>query len=287
MIVGGAAVVIAVRWPASRRVVGRQLARWRWKVTRPRLLRPVLVERSVDQLAQADSNLSTLFAGKDFGEEILGEVHPEIQVVVARQLFADKTPKPAIKLPAFAAVFRLKDPETVGPDFRRTYQSLIGFLNVIGAMNGQPQLDLDMDKEDNYQIVSANYLPEKDASPGGLKIHYNFSPSVAFVGEHFIVSSTKALARELAVAVSKENKPNSDVNSFVQVNVGGVSAILADNRGQLVAQNMLSEGHSKEEAERAIGDLFALLEAVEDASIDLAASEGTLRASLEIDYVAD
>lgn len=53
MIVGGAAVVIAVGWPASYRAVGRQPARWRWKATRPRLLRPVLVERSVDQLAQA------------------------------------------------------------------------------------------------------------------------------------------------------------------------------------------------------------------------------------------
>jgi len=38
VIVGGAAVVIAVRWPASCRGAGRQPALWRWKVTRPRLL---------------------------------------------------------------------------------------------------------------------------------------------------------------------------------------------------------------------------------------------------------
>ncbi|MEO8493759.1 MAG: DUF3352 domain-containing protein, partial [Planctomycetota bacterium] len=163
----------------------------------------LFTDNIVDQFAKAESTLSTLFSGKDFGEDILGKVHPEIQFVVARQAFADGKPQPAIKLPAFAAIFRLKDPETVGPDFRRTYQSLIGFLNVTGSMNGQPQLDLDVEKGDTFQLVSATYIAEKDASFGGLKLHYNFSPSVAFAGEYFIVSSTTALARELAGVVGQ------------------------------------------------------------------------------------
>jgi hypothetical protein len=247
----------------------------------------LFTDNIVDQFAKADSTLSTLFSGKDFGEDILGEVHPEIQLVVTRQAYAEDAPKPAIKLPAFAAVFRLKNPETVGPDFRRTYQSLIGFLNITGAMNGQPQLNLDIEKEDNYQIVSATYLAEKDASDAGMKIHYNFSPSVAFVGEHFIVSSTTALARELAQAVGKGDRQASDLNTIVKLNASGIGDILADNRGQLVAQNMLAEGNSKEEAERAIGDLLGLLEAAESASFDLGTSAGTLRASIEIDYAAE
>ncbi len=247
----------------------------------------LFTDNIVDQFAQAESTLSTLFSGKDFGEEILGEVHPEIQLVVTRQTFAADAPQPAIKLPAFAAVFRLKDSETVGPDFRRTYQSLIGFLNITGSMNGQPQLNLDIEKEDNYQIVSATYLVEKDASAGGLKIHYNFSPSVAFVGEHFIVSSTTALARELAQIIGKGEQQSTDLNSTIKLDVSGLGDILNDNRAQLVAQNMLSEGNGKEEAERTIGDLLDLLGAAERASLDLGVSEGTLRASLEIDYVAE
>ncbi len=247
----------------------------------------LFTDNIVDQFAKADSNLSTLFSGKDFGEDILGEVHPEIQLVVARQTYAGDAPQPAIKIPAFAAVFRLKDPETVGPDFRRTYQSLIGFLNVIGAMNGQPQLDLDIEKKDNYQLLTATYLADKDASDGGLKIHYNFSPSVAFVGEHFIVSSTTALARELAQTVGKSPMKSSDLNTIVKLDSKGIGAILVDNRAQLVAQNMLSEGNSKEEAERTIGDLLDLLGAAEGVSFDLGTTADTLRASLEIDYVVE
>lgn len=238
----------------------------------------------VDQFAQAESVLSTLFSGKDFAEEILGEVRPEIQLVVARQTFADDVPQPAIKIPAFAAVFRMKHPEAVTPEFRRTYQSLIGFLNITGSMNGQPQLDLDIDKEDGVQIVSASYIVEKDVSPAGLKIHYNFSPSIAFAGEHFIVSSTTGLARELANVVKKTPPLASESNSFVQLDVSGLSDILDDNRPQLVAQNMLSEGHTKKEAEQEIGDLLSLLDAIKDASLDFKINDSVLRTSLDITY---
>ena len=119
------------------------------------------------------------------------------------------------------------------------------------------------------------------------QIHYNFSPSVAFVGEHFIVSSTTALARELAQTVGKGPMKSSDLNTIVKLDAKGIGAILVDNRAQLVAQNMLSEGNSKEEAERTIGDLLDLLGAAEGVSFDLGTTADTLRASLEIDYVVE
>ena len=84
-------------------------------------------------------------------------------MVVARQLFAEGQPAPAIKLPAFGVVAELKDPAKMQPELRRTFQSLVGFLNIVGAMNGQPQLDLDMEKSDAAQFVTASYLPDPNA----------------------------------------------------------------------------------------------------------------------------
>jgi hypothetical protein len=117
-------------------------------------------DKVVDQLAQSESVLSTLFSGKDFAEEILGEVGPEIQLVAARQNYADDAPKPAIKIPAFAAVFRLKDPEAIRPEFRRTFQSLIGFLNITGSMSGpggQGCVDLGR-PQDPLQLLAVSCL---------------------------------------------------------------------------------------------------------------------------------
>ena len=97
----------------------------------------LITDRAVDELNEADSNLTNLFSGKDFGEDILGAMQPGIQLVVARQAFEERVPQPAVKLPAFALVMRLKDPAEMRPELRRTFQSLIGFLNVAGASNGQ------------------------------------------------------------------------------------------------------------------------------------------------------
>ncbi len=119
----------------------------------------LLSEQNNEELAKADSSLTTLFAGKDFGEDILGAFRPEVQVVVARQEFAQDQPIPAIKLPAFGLVAEMKDAAKMQPELRRIFQSLVGFLNILGAMNGQPQLELDMEKNAAAQFVTSSYLP--------------------------------------------------------------------------------------------------------------------------------
>ncbi len=133
-----------------------------------------------DSLAQADSGLSTLFSGKDFGEEILGALEPQIQVVVTRQDFAEMLPQPAIRLPSFAVVFRLKEADEMRDELRRTFQSLLGFLNVAGASKGQPQLDFQVEKQGTTSLVTSNYVPEQDEQQSRqARINFNFSPSVA------------------------------------------------------------------------------------------------------------
>ncbi len=242
-------------------------------------------ERMNDQIAAAESNLSTLFSGKDFAEDILGAVAPEMQLVVARQSFEQDGPQPAIKLPAFAAVFKLNDPEMMRAELRRTFQSLIGFLNVIGAMNGQPQLDLDMDKQGEWQVVAASYIPEKDANLSRLPINFNFSPAVAFVRDRFVVASTGPLARELAGNVAELGSAGEGVNTVAALNVQVLKDILGDNREQLVAQNMLEEGHSREEAEYAIDLLLKLVGFVRDADFRLNVTDDALKIVVDIRLV--
>ncbi len=138
-----------------------------------------------------------------------GALGPEIQFVVTRQEFAAGQSAPAIKLPAFGLVTDLKDPAKMQPELRRTFQNLIGFLNVVGAMNGQPQFDLDMEKTETSQFVTASYLPDPNAKDQvSSKINYNFSPSIAFTGSRFVVASTKAMVHTLATANSPNQPPD-------------------------------------------------------------------------------
>jgi hypothetical protein len=243
-------------------------------------------EQINDELAKAESGLSTLFSGKDFGEDILGAFRPEGQIVVVRQAFAEGQPAPAIRLPAFALVAELKDPAKMQPELRRIFQSLIGFLNIVGAMNGQPQLDLDMEKSDTMQLVTASYLADPNAKDAtGLKINYNFSPSIAFAGKRFVLASTKGLAKVLVTANAADRPPADGaqvVNTDAMLHFDTLREILADNRRQLVAQNMLSQGHTKEEAEKSIGALLELVGWFDHLALSLATTSGELQLSLEV-----
>jgi hypothetical protein len=240
-------------------------------------------EQTNDQLAEADSNLSTVFAGRDFGEEILGSLEPQIGLTVVRQSFENKTPVPAIKLPAFALVMKLRDPETMRSELRRTFQSAIGFFNIVGAQQGNPLLEMDMQKNGDVDMITSRYLPaKKDKDSTSAPIIFNFSPSVGFVGDRFILSSTAELAQQLAEAPSTETL-KAGVNTSLKLLVPAISESLADNREQLISQNMLEEGHSREEAEAAIGLLFEIVQCFKGAWMNLERVDQQLSLGLSLE----
>ncbi|MFO0942872.1 MAG: hypothetical protein U0930_19210 [Pirellulales bacterium] len=241
-----------------------------------------------DQLASADNTLTTLFSGRDFGEDILGMLEPEMRLVASRQVFDDPAPIPAIKLPSFALVAKLKDSK-MRPELKRIYQSFIGFLNVVGAQNGQPQFDLDMETKDSAQFYTASYVFEVDRKKREeAPIQFNFSPCLAFVDDAVILSSTINLAKQLAGSLSSpaprsspsQNNSNSKesetstarstgANTVLQVDAQAVKSILQDNRNHLISQNMLEKGHSKKEAEQEIDTLLLLVDLLENAKLKL------------------
>jgi len=238
-------------------------------------------EEMNDKLAEADAGLSTVFAGRDFGEEILGSFAPEIGIIVTRQSFEDVTPTPTIRLPAFAMVLKLRDPETMRSELRRTFQSAIGFFNIVGAQNGQPQLEMDMQKVGDTDLITSRYLPEKkDKDSTSAPIIFNFSPSVSFTGDRFVLASTAVLARQLGTTPVQGARA---ANTSVALNAAVLRETLADNREQLISQNMLEEGHTREEAEAAIELLLEIVRCFRGAGLELNAADNELQLNVTID----
>ncbi|MCY2964849.1 MAG: hypothetical protein NT069_14630, partial [Planctomycetota bacterium] len=152
----------------------------------------LLTQKAAEELTQGNSGLSTLFGGKDFGEEVLGLLGPQTQLVVTRPPAEEGYPRPAVRLPAFALQFEMRNPDITRRELRRTFQSLVGFLNIIGAMNGQPQLELDVEKLTAGELVTSTYLPETGRDvEGEARINFNFSPTAAFADNRFVLSSTR------------------------------------------------------------------------------------------------
>jgi len=253
-------------------------------------------EQVNDQMAEADATLTTLFSGHDFGTEILGGLAPQVRLVSAKHEPAEGGPVPEIKLPSFALVSQLRDPQTMRGEYKRIFQSLVGFLNITGAMNGQPQLDLDSEKVGDETFYTADYLLDADRPEGEkVPIQFNFRPTLGFVGDRMILASTTKLAKEIAAQVASDaavpapqgdqgkqavvesseaklitsDDERLDANTVLQVRADVVKEMLEVNRGFLVAQNMLEKGHGKEAAEREIGMLMSIVDELEGFGMSL------------------
>ncbi|MBL8815875.1 MAG: hypothetical protein JNL58_07575 [Planctomyces sp.] len=244
-------------------------------------------EQMNDQLANADSTLTTLFAGKDFGEDILGSFEPQMGIIVTRQSFEDVLPAPAIRLPAFAFVMELRDPETMTRELRRTFQNMIGFFNVVGAMEGRPQLEMDIDKFENGEMLTSAYVPEDDvAKSTSADLIFNFSPSIGFSGKRCVIASTRSLAS--ALTQSRTTTPAIDqVNSYVSFQVPVLRDVLNDNREQLISQNMLEQGNSRSTAEDQISLLLEVVSCFRDVALKMGHSDGMIRIDGEIHIEQD
>lgn len=248
-------------------------------------------EKVNDQLAQAESTLTTLFSGKDFAEDILGAFQPEVRLISTPPQFDKDQPIPSVQVPAFALVAQMREPEKMRKELKRIYQSFIGFINVAGAMNGQPQFDQDMDKVGNADLLIARYAWD-DSQPDSkeIPIQYNFTPCLLTMGEYMVLSSTEKLARDLIEPLQKEaedrtknaEKPaaSSIRNTYLEVSGEGIRQALQQNRDQLITKNMLEKGQTREEAESEFDVLLQILKMTTKLTIDFKVGE---EANLDFD----
>ena len=257
-------------------IAHRDIAQW-W------LSKESLFDESVIAgLAQADSQLSTMFAGLDFGEEVLGATQPGVQVVVTEQTFAQEY-QPDVKLPSFALVFRLKETELdIKRRFKIAYQSLLGIVNYSLAQQGNPQLEMATEKTSKGEIISATYLLSDDDRKG--LINYNFSPSIAFSGDYFMISSTRQLANELSkLAENADPAATVPTNTMLTIDADELDKILKLNRESLIAQTMIENGQDREAAAEEVDMLLMIPGFFDRAKVELQVNPESIDLSARID----
>lgn len=141
------------------------------------------------------------------------------------------------------------------------------------------------------QVLMATYVPNRDeAASRSASIHYNFSPSLAFLGDRVLLASTAELATDLIsedISSSQQSsqdlsQPDGQANTQLAVDVGSVREILETNKDQLIANSMLEKGHAKEAAETEIGLLLELVSFFESAGVRLDIAPSQLSLSVNV-----
>jgi hypothetical protein len=270
--------------PLKPKGVIASMSLWRdlsaiWEV-RNELFTPQFVQG----LAQLDTVAGQYFGGRDFGTGVLGAISSHWRLVVATQDFSKLDPIPDLKLPAFALVIDLKpDDDEFAQRLKVAFQSFVGLANIGAAQTKAPPLELLSEQVDGVTIASTRFMVSKgvDYKKGGVHQRHNFSPSAAQIDNHFVISSSVGLVRDLIPAVrAKETPSNSTV--ILQADGGAVAKLLELNRQRLITQNMMEKGNDKASASSEIDVLLGLLRYVGQGELSAKDGEKSLNFKLDL-----
>ena len=209
-----------------------------------------------------ENMMGIFFSGRDLTEEVLGQLDPEVRLVVAEQQYDPAVGTPKLQIPAFAAVFRLKDPKKFAEVAEEAWQKALGLVNFTRGQKALPGLIIDRPSygETRFSVAYFSAASEKDRK--NLDMRFNFRPALAQWGDYLILSSTDGLAKDLIDALKKEKtesvKALAQTHSLVEIDVTQIASALAANRDAMVRQNMVEKGTSRQEAETKIDLLITV-----------------------------
>jgi hypothetical protein len=230
-----------------------------------------------------ENMMGIFFTGRDLTEEVLGELGPEVRVVVAEQKYDPSIGTPRLQVPAFAMIFRLKHPDKFAVVVEEAWQKALGLINFTRGQQAQPGLIIDRPVHGGTKFTMA-YFTAPSEKGKAVDPRYNFSPSLARQGQFMILSSTQGLACDLIDAIKKEAaeqvKVLAGVHSVVDLDAVQLTSILAANRENMIRQNMVEKGNTRQQAETEFDTLTTLIRYLGQARLEAGDQDG--RGKLEV-----
>ncbi len=231
-----------------------------------------------------ENMMGIFFTGRDLTTEVLAQTEPEVRLVVAEPQYDPAAGKPQVRIPAFAAVMRLRHPEQFGKVVEEAWQKAIGLVNFTRGQKAQPGMIIDRPvyKETKYTVA---YFSPADANdkvnPG---ISSSIRPTLAMPGPYLILSSTDSLARDLIDALAREAgqpvRPVAQTHSVLDIEGGQMASILRANRETMVRGDMVKKGRSQQESEAGIDMMINLIRLVDQVKLSLGMDKNLTQAQL-------
>lgn len=235
-----------------------------------------------------ENMMGIFFSGKDLTEEVLAATLPDVRLVVAEQQYGDTTGTPAMQLPGFALVVKLRDPEAFHEVAEEAWQKAIGLINFTRGQKALPGLIIDKPIYEGTKYTIAAFAVADEPDKDAVDVRFNFQPALAVYGDHLIMSSTDALTRDLIDALAKESQqqvaPESGKHSLAVVQGAALASILQANRGAMVRQSMVEKGTSRETAEQETDALLAAIRYLDRVQVEAGEQDGLTAVTLSLGY---
>lgn len=233
-----------------------------------------------------ENMMGIFFSGIELTDGVLGELRPDLRIVVAAQKYDPAIGTPEVQVPAFAAVLRLRHPQTFGDVVEEAWQKAIGLANFTRGQKALPGLVVDRDSHAGIKYTLAAYRPPADKDKPLVDARYNYRPSLARLGDYLVISSTDGLAKDLIDTLKPESagpvKCSQAAHTLARVDGPHLRTILLANRERLVRNNMVEKGNTREKAENDIAILLTALDCLNEATFTLSREHSHPQAQLNL-----
>jgi hypothetical protein len=233
-----------------------------------------------------ENMMGIFFTGRDLTSEVLAETQPEVRLVAAEQQYDPAVGTPQVKIPAVAAVLRLRHPEQFGSVVEEAWQKAVGLINFTRGQQALPGLIIDRPAHGDTKFTVAYFSTAEVQDKTRLDARFNVRPALALPGEYVVLSSTDGLARDLIDALGRETdppvKPMAQTHSVLEIDGAGAAAALAANRETLVRGDMVKKGRTQAEAEAGIDMLITLVRLLDRVKLSLGAQEELTQMQLQV-----
>lgn len=200
-----------------------------------------------------ENMMGIYFSGRDLTEDVLGALDPHVRLVVAGQDYDPQTGTPAVKWPALAAVFRMREPDRFGPVMEEAWQKALGLVNFTRGQKAEAGLILDKRDHGGVRYTFAAFSAAEEPDKTKLDVRFNLQPSLARAGEFLILSSTTQITDDLIDALQRPMEPVAASNGLLEIDGTRLASILLENREGIVRGNMLKKGQERAAAEKEFG----------------------------------
>jgi hypothetical protein len=216
----------------------------------------ILAEAQVQGLEGIDKQSGTFLFGKRMSDLLLG-LGARHRIVFATQNVTGYKLEPVTRIPSFAFVAELRDPDAFAKGIEPALRS-IGLLGGLGA-----EMKIVEEQHGDHKIVGYRFTQNAKNRAISDGVLYNFSPCFVRVGDQMIFSSTLELARRLVETLVKEGhspRPEDSAALRAAFSWQGLGAFLSTVKEQLVAQTILNDGSTPAEARKQVDLLMGILD---------------------------
>jgi hypothetical protein len=212
-------------------------------------------EKQAQAIEKFDKNSGRFLAGSKMSQ-LLQWAGPYHRLVAVNQSKSGYKRKPGQRIPAFALVSQLREPEK----FHKTFETILRGAAFLAST--QVKLKLTEEEYAGHPIVGYRFSEKAPLKQDVNNIRFNFSPCFTRVGNQFVVCSTIELCRELIDLLEKEAKSPAKATATrmrSRLYASGGAALLENVKEQLVTQTILGQAVPPGEARKQVEALLALV----------------------------